>query len=190
MFFFIISSDIFVDILTTVGACSSCGSTFWINSDIKNKRGLAQHFTLSCQGCDWKKPFYTSNELDNQSRGRKRLDINTRTVMAFRELGRGHSSLKKFCGIMSMRPPMNKKAYDDIISKLHPAYLTTAQDNMAKAEEELRKSSLDPEYTKEKTADVDISSDGTWQKRGYASLNGVVTTIAQDNGNCVDFDVW
>ena len=95
MFFFIISSDISVDILTTVGAFPSCGSTFWMNSDIKNKRGLPQYFTLSCQSCDWKKHFYTLNELDNRSRGRKGIDINTRTVMAFLELGRGHSSLKK-----------------------------------------------------------------------------------------------
>ena len=26
-------------------------------------------------------------------------------------------------------------------------------------------------------------------KRGYVSLNGVVTTVAQDNGKGVDFDV-
>ena len=31
---------------------------------------------------------------------------------------------------------------------------------------------------------VTVSVDGSWQRRGYASLNGVFTTIS--NGKCVD----
>ena len=31
-----------------------------------------------------------------------------------------------------------------------------------------------------------ISADGTWQRRVFSSLNGVVTIIANDTGKCID----
>ena len=37
--------------------------------------------------------------------------------------------------------------------------------------------------------DIDVSVDGTWQRRCHASLNGVTTVISADNGKCVDFQV-
>ena len=37
--------------------------------------------------------------------------------------------------------------------------------------------------------DTVVSGDGTWQKRGYDSLNGIVTVMQNDLGKCVDFCV-
>ena len=34
-----------------------------------------------------------------------------------------------------------------------------------------------------------ISADGTWQRRGFSSLNGVVTIIANNIGKCIDYRV-
>jgi hypothetical protein len=34
-----------------------------------------------------------------------------------------------------------------------------------------------------------VSSDGTWQRRGYSSMNGCVTTISMDTGRCIDVEV-
>jgi len=34
-----------------------------------------------------------------------------------------------------------------------------------------------------------VSFDGTWQKRGHASINGVVTAISAENGKCLDTHV-
>ena len=38
-------------------------------------------------------------------------------------------------------------------------------------------------------ADSDVSLDGTWQKRGHSSVNGVVTAISKETGKCVDVAV-
>ena len=37
--------------------------------------------------------------------------------------------------------------------------------------------------------DIDASFDGTWQKRGHSSLNGIVTAISRDTGKCFDYRV-
>ena len=38
-------------------------------------------------------------------------------------------------------------------------------------------------------ADISASGDGSWQKRGFSSLNGFVTLIASDSGKCADYRV-
>ena len=42
---------------------------------------------------------------------------------------------------------------------------------------------------KNEVTDIVVSCNGTWQRRGFSSLNGVVTVIASDNGKCVDYRV-
>ena len=34
-----------------------------------------------------------------------------------------------------------------------------------------------------------VSCDGTWQRRGYSSLHGCITTLSIDTGNCLDVEV-
>ena len=38
-------------------------------------------------------------------------------------------------------------------------------------------------------ADIVVSVDGTWQKRGYTSLNGAVVAISIDIGQIVDLEI-
>ena len=39
------------------------------------------------------------------------------------------------------------------------------------------------------TIDVGVSVDGTWQRRGFSSNNGVVTAISIDTGKVVDVEI-
>ena len=39
------------------------------------------------------------------------------------------------------------------------------------------------------TADVAVSVDGSWQKRGFSSLNGVVTAISVDTGKFIGCEI-
>ena len=39
------------------------------------------------------------------------------------------------------------------------------------------------------TADVDVSVDGTWQRKDCISLNGVVTAISIDSGKVLDTEI-
>ena len=42
--------------------------------------------------------------------------------VTFREMGKGHSSKEQFCMLMNIPPPMTLKAYQNNVTKLHPAY--------------------------------------------------------------------
>ena len=42
---------------------------------------------------------------------------------------------------------------------------------------------------KYEVADIVVSCDGTWQRRGFSFLNGVMTVIESDTVKCVDYRV-
>ena len=105
-----------------------------------------------------------------------------------RETGRGHTALKTFCGFMNMPPPMQLKPFNELQKILHQCtkILQTIQCKglliscyMANGES----------GQKNEVADIVVSCDGTWQRRGFSSLNGVVTVIASETGKCFDYRV-
>ena len=57
---------------------------------------------------------------------------------------------------------------------------------MFKAADEIRREKLEGAYDVD---NIDISADGAWQRRGFASLNGVVTIIGVDIAKCIDYEV-
>ncbi|GFW31462.1 uncharacterized protein TNCV_1288091 [Trichonephila clavipes] len=43
--------------------------------------------------------------------------------------------------------------------------------------------------TKNKIVECGISVDGTWQRRGYSSMNGCVAALSVDTGKVVDIEI-
>ena len=128
----IILKDIFEDI----GKCPNCSSDINFVHDDKSKKGLCHFFCLSCISCDWVKTVSSSKQLlaadgIKEDRGRKPYDVNIRSAIAFREIGRGHSAIEKFCGVMNMPPPMNSFSYEKTVTNvLLKHYNTTAEESM------------------------------------------------------------
>ena len=105
--------------------------------------------------------------------------------MAFRELGKGHSGLETFCGYMNLPPPMAETTYNETVKfMLHP--VDVAAQSMKDDAKEVRREILD-DYDENAVCDTAVSCNGSWQRRGYASLNGVVTSINIDSGKCLPY---
>ena len=58
---------------------------------------------------------------------------------------------------------------------------------MQEAAEELRKEIME-EYDAKAVCDIAVSCDGTWQRRGFSSLNGAVTAISIESGKCLGYE--
>ena len=89
---------------------------------------------------------------------------------------------------MNMPPPMSVTTYNDIINTIHNNYMEVANKSMQDAAQDIRQQELKDEYSEDAIVNIDISADGTWQRRGYASLNGAVTIIGINNGKCLAFE--
>ena len=173
-------------IISTVGKCPECCSDINITNDFNGKLGFANKLVIKCELCEWKSTFFTSVLMKKESkstRGHARYDVNARSVFAFREIGKGYQAIRDFAMHMNMVPPYNAKAYNSINDMIHDAYEEAAESSMKKTSDDVR-ALLN--YADDQTADIEVSLDGTWQKRGYASLNGVTTVIAKTNEKCID----
>ena len=171
--------------------CPECKCSIKISCDLQNKKGLCYLFILECVHCEWSYNMDTSKQSDPREarQGRPNYEINTRVIIAFREIGRGFSAMETFCGFMNIPSPMSKSTFADKFSLLHDAYVSVSQTSMYNASLDVRKKIQGDGFKIDSPSDTDISVDGTWQRRGYASMNGVVTAISQENGKCIDVQV-
>ena len=122
------------------------------------------------------KKVSTSNFVDKTTvaSGKVPYDINIRTILTFREIGNGHTAIETFCGLMNMPPPMTVNTYHETIANMHPVYIESAEHSMKATADEIHKDVLGDDYTEEAVVDIDNSTDGSWQKRGFTSLNGLI----------------
>ena len=104
-----------------------------------------------------------------------------------RALGQGHSGLEKFTSLMGMPKPMTQNNYDKLVETIGEATKEVAEETMSDAANELREKSFDPNADNG-ILDIGVSCDGSWQRRGFSSLNGVVTVISIDSGKVLDIE--
>lgn len=158
--------------------CPECDGNVSSHVDIKKKNGFSHYIVLQCNAekCGWKYCFTTSKKQGYSH------EMNVRTVLAFREIGRGHAAMVTFCIIMNMPAPPTPRVFTKIQNKkLLPAVKQLANDSMLTSALKVREVNSNGE--------CGISMDGTWQKRGDASHNGIVTAISLDTKKCIDVEV-
>ena len=156
-----------------------CCETLHLGDNTAKKQGLCSQLYIECSNCDYFYDFHTSRKSG------KAFDINKRSVYTFRALGQGHSGLKKFTALMNMPKPMAANNYDKLVSAISAVTKTVAVETMKDGVEQIREAA---NAKIDSVIDTAVSCDGSWQKRGYASLNGVVTIISLDNGKIIDIE--
>ena len=75
---------------------------------------------------------------------------------------------------------LSKSSYNSINKKLNSVYTESAIESMQNAAQGVRNIN-NPNAKENYIVDSDIRIDGSWQKRGHNSLNGVVTGISREN---------
>ncbi|GFV96438.1 uncharacterized protein TNCV_2943711 [Trichonephila clavipes] len=136
--------------------------------------GLCSHMNLKCKNCSFFKGFPTTEKMKGSCL------INSSIVLGLRILGKGFSAGKKLCAFLGL-PFLSKLAFRNQERKLLKATKRVAQENINAALSEIKGSNS---FTK-----CGISIDGTWQRRGYSSLNGCVSAISVDTGKNLDIEV-
>jgi hypothetical protein len=161
--------------------CRECKQfTLALSENFQKRKGCASNLELHCQVCSWKQDFYTSAKISCF------FEVNRRLVYAMRSVGCGGAAAERFCGLMNMPPIPRASPYSAHNKGLMKASKEVCQESMSKAAKEI---TTLKEKTEGEVADCGISCDGTWQRRGFCSLNGCVTTISMDTGKVLDTEV-
>lgn len=113
----------------------------------------------------------------------KAKSLNTRSVLAMRSIGRGHSSMSKFCGMMDMLSPLSKPEHNHSIAI---ASEKAALEEMCSASAYLH--ALHGSAPTE-VIDTAVTCDGTWSKRGFTATYGIVVVISWETGKILDYEI-
>lgn len=104
-------------------------------------------------------------------------DINFRLVYGLRSVGKCQKAAETLCGVLNLpRPPTHFQSYVD---RLGTTLEDVCFDGMKDAVEEAVS-------INDGNRDLAVALDGTWQKRGHTSLNGIVNATSFDTGKVID----
>ena len=127
-----------------------------------------------CNNCNATTSFMSSNRTETDY-----FETNIRFVYAIRSTGKGHAASQTFCSVMNLpQPPTKFHKYNQELSR---CISEVAKESMSKA-------SMEAIIENDGDYNISVIFDGTWQKCGHTSLNGVVTVSSLDTGKVVDVE--
>ncbi|MBP1527417.1 MAG: hypothetical protein H9Q66_05815, partial [Spiroplasma ixodetis] len=169
------------ELLNKVCCCKICHQP--INIFARHINGLAENIHIKCESCTNNDQFMcNSDKLDFELDGESQsfYDINTRLVYGMRSIGKGQYEAQTFCGIMNLPPPTTQ--YQKTCKLLASAAEQVCSESMREAVEEAVSLNDD-------NRDIDAAFDGSWQKRGHNSMNGVITSTSVHTGRVIDCEI-
>ena len=102
--FLLMDLDILESIIDLIGKCPVCnGNSIQLDCNFESKKGLSIPLTLRCEFCLWEKLLFTSKKVSSDGAGDNPFEVNLRSMIAMREIGKGHTALNTFCGYMRHR---------------------------------------------------------------------------------------
>ena len=175
-------------ILSAVCVCRVCKSgDITISEDCSSREGLVSFVTMECSNpsCQSQGTYPLEKKVGRY------FEMNRRSVLAMRRIGRGHAALTKFCGIMNMPGPVSRSNFSAHQKVLRCAALAVAERSMNEAAKEVHAvtTKAEPGIGEDDPADIAVTVDGTWMKRGFSSLYGVISSISWETGRIVDIEV-
>ncbi|GFU87053.1 uncharacterized protein TNCV_1586411 [Trichonephila clavipes] len=143
-----------------------------------SRYGLCSHFTLKCKCCDFFFAFASSKKVVN-------APVKYQASIWYEADRQRFCWAFKLCSTLNL-PRLTKTAYKNQEAKLLKVVQEVAEESMIKAATEIveKHQNLSSDIVK-----CGISVDGTWQRRGYTSMNGCVAAISVDTGKVLDIEV-
>lgn len=184
----IIGIDILSQSMMNFCVCKNCKkeNSLYLKENIDLRKGLASNVSVICNICGNSYSFWTSSKIGSF------FDINIRCVYGLRSIGKGMQSGKTLFGILDLpSPPLRFERYNDVILR---SLETVATESMVTATEEAVELNTFNENDMAESEicnprDLTVAIDGTWQRRGFSSLNGVVSVSSIDSGKILDVQV-
>ncbi|GFX07148.1 uncharacterized protein TNCV_2423531 [Trichonephila clavipes] len=165
----IVELDLLSSLMKNLLCCKYCCSSekIELREDLKSRRGLAVSLEIICHNCG-ESTSTMSSKISN-----KCYDVNLRLTYGMIAIGKGGAAARIFCGLMNLPPPPAK--FERHNSLFLNVLKTISEDSMNAAVHEAV-------IANDNNSNIAVAVDGTWHKRGYSSLNGVVCATSVENG--------
>lgn len=126
------------------------------------------------------------NHVNSSPMVGRAYEINRRSIFVMKLLGVGKEGLNLFCGLMDICQGVSNSLYYAALENIYTAAKAVFEFVTKKTvhEEKIRN-----EDYGNSTSELTVSGDGTWKKRSFTSLYGLVTLIGKYTGKVIDLVV-
>lgn len=160
------------------GALESALKCKLCNSDIKflkhSPRGLGFKLCVKCSCREYL--------IDSCPMIKNAYEINRRFTYVMRLLGVGHAGINLFCSLMDLNI-FHKSLYYQVVEQISVAVKAVTDVVFQKAIKEENEKNVREGHPENH---LTVSGDGSWAKRGYSSLLGIVSLIGKFSNKIVD----
>lgn len=172
--FTILNFTLVFSALSNILKCKKC------NGDVKfakkGEQGLGFELAVICQ-CG-ESFIYSCEKIQNKS-----YEINRRMIFVMRLLGIGLNGINTFLGLMDLGKKMSIVTYYTAVENVFVSVSAVFNEVIRQAgcQEKEKNAANGNEENK-----LTVSGDGTWSKRGFSSMFGVVTLIGHYSSKVLD----
>ena len=119
------------------------------------------------------------------------FEVNIRAVLALRSIGCGYSAIRDWCSTMNLPTCMSREAYSNNQYKIGAASKATFDKIVEASREAIQTAYKDIGIVPDDQGilDIAVSFDGSWQRRGHPSHNGMASVIEFITGLPLDHEV-
>jgi len=176
----VVNLDTLENSLNEVAYCKKCKSPLKFTKI--NRVGLACEIAVSCTVCENNTSFNNCNSVVCEVEGKRHnlFDLNLRLTLGLRVIGKGKVAADKLCAVLNLGSPYSRY-------HLHERYLTVCAETICK--ESMQRAVLDTVEKNNLSSDIAVAVDGSWQRRGHQSLNGVVSVTSLLTGKLLDVEI-
>ena len=169
--------------------CPSCETATLSFSRGEGRYGFCYTISLSCSTCHVEAANTYSSRRSSVKKSSQPFIVNDLIVLFFNQLGLGHTAMKKLSSLFGWEG-LHLKTFQDkekhIISKIIDNTNDVLSASVTKVKEAY--SALDPLVSTDPLC-ITVSFDGSWHKRGHASMYGFASVIDVLTGLVVDYVV-
>lgn len=187
--YFLVHSSFFVNLIQDLH-CSECNQKT-LTVKVTDRNGFCVKVTLECNICEnLVGNYYTSPRIESGSKRKESFVVNKIAVESTNSIGVGYAALQKFFANFNMKA-MSTRTYQNHLNSITEEAAKLEKKVFNEAWLAVRKAYIeqDPSLASKTVIDIAASYDGTWQKRGHASLYGVGLVIDLLTGLVVDFEI-
>ena len=190
----LVDGQLLQDALRESAICRDCKtSELQLLEERDTRSGQGQVWVLQCKRVDCKSHKHPTR-FHTSPKNSRFYDVNRAIVLAFRSIGRGYSAAQKFCSIVNLPNPVNKRPWSQHTKAILKVMETMLEQELCDAAFAVKKILRDvgdiedcsDEELREKIINAGASLDGSWSSRDWTARDGMVAAISVESGKVVD----
>ena len=187
---YLISLSLLEAQLNATSVCKECHSDLKILDDKKKRQGLGASWEIFCTNDDCPSKG-TKNSFPISPKDGRAFAINRKAVIAFRLIGKGYSAARKFCSVLGLPEPINRKYWREHTKIICEKAEDVLQKSFEKSVNELKEFKEESEglHCEDGTArSVATSFDGSWGSWGWTSRTGLFKATSSDINKVIEVE--